>query len=212
MSRTLLVFGGRSTALEIAETAKLHHSDEFSQVFLVVGDSEDEPPGGHLREKELGEFVAKQQVTPGFILSMWNQRIRQHCLNIAKDHALAPATVVHPMAFVSPTASLGHGTYIAAHGVVSTNAVVEDHVIVNFNVTVGHDSRIGTHSMLNPGVRISGNVSIGERVLVGANAFVFQGKSVGSDTLIDALTYIDRDIPERQICSSKQLKVFKRIV
>jgi tetrahydrodipicolinate N-succinyltransferase len=57
-------------------------------------------------------------------------------------------------------------------------------------------------------------VQISDNVLVGANSFIFQGKSIGKDTSIDAMTYIDRDIPNNSVCSNRpnsQLKIFKRI-
>ena len=141
-----------------------------------------------------------------------NQQTREKCLALAERLGLAPYTVLHPDAYVSDTASIGAGVYVAAHSSISSRARVHDHVIVNYNVTVGHDGVIGSHSVLNPGARISGNVSVGERVLIGANAFVFQGKQVGSDSRVDALTYIDRDIPPHSICSSKRLEVHKRVI
>ena len=210
MIKTLLVFGGESTALEIAEVAQRYLTDRLS-TFLVVGN--DVPPEGPntVQEQDLETVIKDCAGSAGFIISMWNQQTREKCLALAEGLGLAPYTVLHPDAYVSETASIGAGVYVAAHSSISSWARIHDHVIVNYNVTVGHDSVIGSHSVLNPGARISGNVSVGERVLIGANAFVFQGKQVGSDSLVDALTYIDRDIPPRSLCSSKRLEVHKRV-
>lgn len=210
--KTLFVFGGKSTALEIREAAELRMDRARERVVLVV--TEDEAPDGKSRITidQLAQHVDRLDGEHGFILSMWNQQVRQQCLERAESAGLVPRTVLHPSAQISPSAKVGNGVYVAANAVVSSSAVVDDHVVVNFSVTVGHDSRIGSHSFLNPGARISGNVSLGRRVLIGANAIVFQGKTVGDDVLVDALTYVDRDIEPNMICSSKELRVLRRVL
>ncbi|MHB8972321.1 MAG: acetyltransferase [Pirellulaceae bacterium] len=211
MSTTLCVFGGKSTAMEIAETAQRFMSREYSRVILVVPDTEAAEGTSRLHVAKLREFVPASQDPVGYIISMWDQKVRQDWLQVADSLGMVPCSVVHPSVYVSETAKIGKGVYLAANVVVSTNAVIADHVVVNYNVTVGHDSVIGSHSLLNPGARVSGNVTVGERVLIGSNAFVFQGTSIGNDCLIDAMTYIDRNIEPRKICSSKQLQVHKRV-
>ncbi len=211
MSTTLFVFGGKSTALEIAEVARRFMDREYSQVMLAVPDNEEADGSSRLHVGDLREFVDKCQGPAGYIISMWDQAVRQDWLRIAESLNMVPCNVVHPSVYVSDTATIGKGVYLAANVVVSANAVIADHVVVNYSVTVGHDSVVGSHSFLNPGARLSGNVTIGERVLIGSNAFVFQGLSIGHDCLVDAMTYIDRNIEPRMICSSKQLHVHKRV-
>lgn len=210
MAETLFVFGGESTALEIAEVACRYHSERW-KTFLVVPNGAPRNTEHTIHEDDLPSKVKESTSPPRFIISMWKAQYREHWLSAAREFDLVPQTVVHPLAFISSTASVGEGVYVAAQSSVSCNAVVHDHVIVNFNVTVGHDSVIGSHSFLNPGARVSANAMIGQHVLIGANAFIFQGKQVGDNTLIDALTYIDRDVPANSICSSKRLEVHKRV-
>lgn len=209
MTRTLFIFGGSSTALEIEETAGLLIGAQFSSVKLVVPSDED-PDGDSRIDIELLDDHLNDAAGDGFVLSMSNQSVRANCLKVAQRLGLQPASVIHPRAYVSPSAIVGCGVYAAAHSVISTQVTIEDHVLINYHVTVGHHSHIGQHSVLNPGARISGNVRVGHRVLVGSNAFIFQGKSIGDDTLIDAMTYVDRDIDSEQLCTSRQLKVVKR--
>jgi len=211
MSRPLVVFGGKSTALEIAEVVRRFMVDEYSQVLLAVPDDEDADGSSRLHLPELRARVARSTEPAGYIISMWDQGVRREWLQLADDLQLVPGSVVHPSAYVSDTATIGRGVYLAANSVVSAGATIADHVIVNYSVTVGHDSVVGSHSFLNPGARLSGHVTVGQRVLIGSNAFVFQGVSIGHDCLIDAMTYIDRNIEPRMICSSKQLQVHKRV-
>jgi sugar O-acyltransferase (sialic acid O-acetyltransferase NeuD family) len=212
MSTTLFVFGGKSTALEIHEAATRQLNRSLLGVVLVVMD--DESPDGRSRitRAELPDRLAELDSASGYILSMWNQEVRRQSQELAQSLGMIPFTVIHPSAQISPTATIGNGVYVAANSVVSTSARIYDHVVVNFSVTVGHDSQIGAHTFLNPGARISGNVSIGQRALIGANAVVFQGRRVGDDSLVDALTYVDRDIEPNMICSSKELRILRRVV
>lgn len=106
--------------------------------------------------------------------------------------ACKPITIIHPSAFISPSASIGKGSYIAANAVISSNAIVGKGCIINIGVSVGHDAIVGDDCVLNPGVRISSHCRIGARTLFGANSFIFQGKAIGEDCAVDALTYIDR--------------------
>ncbi len=90
--------------------------------------------------------------------------------------------------------------------------MLEDHVIVNLNATIGHHALVQKHSIVLPGARVSGHVKIGEGVLLGANSFVYQGVAVGSHTMVDALTYIRNDVLPNMICSSRDTKIYKRVL
>jgi len=211
MPTTLLVCGGKSTALEIAEVARRFMAAEYSPVLLAVPDTEEADGVSRIHQRDLRQCVSRCASPARYIISMWDQHIRQQWLELAESLDLTPANVIHPSVYLSDSARVGRGVYLAANVIVSVGAVIEDHVIVNYGVTVGHDSVVGSHSSLNPGARLSGHVTIGQRVMIGSNAFVFQGVSVGDDCLVDAMTYIDRNIEPRMICSSKQLQIHKRV-
>ncbi len=211
MPTTLFVFGGKSTALEISEVARRFLPDQFSRVVLVVPETEEADGTTRVKVGDLSRCVEATGGPSGFIISMWDHQLRHQWLQTADEFGLTPCSVLHPSAYVSDSATIGNGVYLAANTVVSANAAIDDHVVVNYNVTVGHDTRIGSHTFLNPGARISGHVTIGQRVLIGSNSFIYQGLSVGDDCLIDAMTYIDRNIEPRMICSSKQLRVHRRV-
>ena len=211
MALTLAVFGGKSTAMEIAEVVR-RFSPEGTRLLLVVPESEDADGTTRVRVADLAGIVDSSPSALGYIISMSNQAVRRDCLEIAARFGMNPTSVIHPNAFISDSARLGEGIYVAANCAVSTAAQIASHVVVNFNVTVGHDSTVGSHTFLNPGARISGHAAIGDRVLIGSNAFVYQGVNVGDDCRVDALTYVDRDLPPNSICTSRESKTFKRVV
>jgi sugar O-acyltransferase (sialic acid O-acetyltransferase NeuD family) len=211
MKNTLLIIGSKSTALEIHDVVVCHFNDNFLNVVFVIGDNENMTDSyKYIKDSELENYVAENECC--YIISFANHELRVKFANLLNSYSISPINIIHPSSIISSSASIGLGNYIAAGSIISCNSIIMNHIMINFNTTVGHDSCIKDHCVINPGARISGNVKIGERVLIGTNSIIFQGKNIGDDCLIDALTYIDRDIENSMICSSKQLKIFKRVV
>ena len=199
--RSIFVFGGKSTALEIRDAAL---AVGFHKAWFVVPDNEDPNGVDRIARSKLSEFVAINGIAAGFILSMSDHQVRRECFKAAESASLKPVSVVHPTAVLSPSAHLGDGSYVAACAVVSAEAIVQNHVLINYHAIVGHDCAIGDSSSILPAARIGGNCTVGARVMIGSGAFIHQGKKIGDDVVIDAMTYIDRDIPAGHICSCRR--------
>lgn len=208
--KTLLVIGGSSTALEIRECADIFYKDHFNAVYNVIGDNEESSLTNILHDSELDSFVANHDVA--YIIGFTKQQLRK--LFNEKLITCQSVSIIHPTAFISPSAKIGEGSYVGATAVVSSNAIVGKGCIMNIGVSIGHDALIGDDCIFNPRARISGNCRIGARTLFGANSFLFQGRCVGEDCAIDALSYIDRDIEDKKLCTSNVagIKVYKNRV
>lgn len=212
MKKELFIIGGNSTALEIYEAVQMANENEYSSVTFVIGDHETANTNFKtITDSELSRYVLGKDVS--YIISLTNHKLRVKLVEAMEVVGLKPVNVVHPMAMVSPLAKLGVGIYVAAGTKISANATVDNHCILNFNTTIGHDAVLNEHVIISPGVRISGHVHVGARVLIGTNSVVYQGNKIGDDVMIDAMTYIKRDIDNGMICSSPvQLKVLKRVI
>ena len=210
MSHILLIFGGKSTALEIREVINSFFATSYKKVLLVIPDNEIvNEKLDYILNKDLLAFVRENncKYIVGFSNQEGRERVQKEMLILNVD----PVNVIHPNAIISESVELGLGNYIAAGSIVSYNAKILDHCIINYHVSIGHDALIKTNSVILPGSRISGNVIVGERVLIGANSFIFQGKSIGNDCIIDAMTYVKDDLEDFHICSSRTFKKFKRV-
>ena len=205
---TLIIFGAKSTALEIAELAR-HLHPEWN-ILHVVGDDAEAGADGVIAVDGLAGYLKTNPATFHGILSMANPDMRRERLAVMQELGIEPITLVHPDATVSTSATIGAGSYIAAGARVSVNARVGEHCMINLNATIGHDAICGEHCVINPGAAISGNVTIGNRVLVGANSFIHQGLTIGDDCQIDAMTHVARDLPANHMATSRSLKVFSR--
>ena len=94
------------------------------------------------------------------------------------------ATLIHPLAYVSPQAQLGHGVCVGAGAVVAGNVVVGDDVWLGARSVIGHDSEIGDHCVIAPAAVVSGFVRLRPCCFVGAGAMIRGLVEVGDGALI----------------------------
>lgn len=104
-----------------------------------------------------------------------------------------PVSLVHPTAFVSPAATLGHNVFIGANCVVAMDAVVGNGVTHNALGTIEHDNQIGDHVFLGTGVILCGRITIGEHSLIGGGATIKPGVSIGRHCTIGTGAVVVKD-------------------
>ncbi|MFZ2348901.1 MAG: acetyltransferase [Candidatus Bipolaricaulis anaerobius] len=105
--------------------------------------------------------------------------------------------VVHPKAYIHPSAILGPGTVVFAGAVVQPDTHVGAHVIINTGATVDHDCVIGDFVHLAPGVHLAGNVTVEEGAFIGMGAVVLPGVRVGAWDVVGAGAAVVEDLPPR---------------
>lgn len=208
--KKLLIFGKESTGIEIYEVARRYYLSNFDAIYFVIGNHESKDELNQILDSEVEEFCKLNNCS--YIISFSNNSLRLKIQGIMNHLNVPAVSIIHPSAIISDTASVEEGNYIAANVVVSSYAKLLGANIVNFNVTIGHHSIINGNCIINPGARISGNVNLGASSLVGSNAFLFQGIKVGQNCIVDALTHIDKDLPEKMIASGKNTRIFKRVI
>lgn len=130
---------------------------------------------------------------------------QQICICLGDNHARAClsrrfqanlATLIHPSALISPTASLGKGTLIFHAARVQAETVIGDGVILNTGASVDHDCHIGDYVHVAPNVTLCGFVTVGEGANIGAGSIVIPGKRIGKWATLGAGTVVIDDIPD----------------
>lgn len=111
------------------------------------------------------------------------------------DGVLPWATIVHPRAWVAPTARIADGVLITAMVVVQPGAIVERHAILNTGCSVDHDSHVGQFAHIAPGAKLCGNVMIGDGALVGTGASLIPGVVVGKGAVVGAGAAVIANVP-----------------
>jgi acetyltransferase EpsM len=94
------------------------------------------------------------------------------------------ATVIHPNAWVSPTAIVEPGAVIMAGAVLQSGARVRAHCVVNSGAIVEHDVELGAFSHAGPRVVLGGGARVGEGAYIGMGAAVRDHVTIGAEVVI----------------------------
>jgi sugar O-acyltransferase (sialic acid O-acetyltransferase NeuD family) len=104
------------------------------------------------------------------------------------------ATVVAPTAYISPKATIGHGTVIMQGVIVNAGATIGNNCIINSNSLVEHNANVGDHCHISTGAILNGSTIIGSGSFIGSGAIVKEGISIGEKSLIGMGTLVRHDI------------------
>jgi sugar O-acyltransferase (sialic acid O-acetyltransferase NeuD family) len=106
------------------------------------------------------------------------------------------ATIRHPIAHVSRTATVEAGTILSAGVIIASHARLGRHIIANRGSLIGHHTVIGDYVTISPGANIAGCVTVGERTYVGMGAIILERINIGVDSVIGAGAVVTRDVPD----------------
>ncbi len=80
---------------------------------------------------------------------------------------------------------------------------IDDNTIIGYNTTIlSHEFLIGEWR--------KGAVSIGRNVMIGANCTVLAGVSIGSGSIVSAMTLVNKSIPESSFASGNPMKIKRK--
>ncbi len=104
--------------------------------------------------------------------------------------------LVHPTAFIEPSATLSEGVQVMPHAYVGSDAHIGFGAIINTGAIVSHDCTLGAYANLSPGVILAGEVSVGSAALIGMGVTVNLRVKIGSRARIGNSATVKLDVPE----------------
>ena len=108
-------------------------------------------------------------------------------------------TMVHPLAIVSPSASIAAGTIVCPNGVVSDSASIGRFVLINYFASVAHDAIVGDFTVMSPYTAIAGNAQVGRSVFFGIHSGVAPGVEVGEGSRISTHSWARTSVPSHSL-------------
>lgn len=139
MNLLIIGAGGHGKVVkEAAEALKIYNRIDFldDNSELAIG-----------RVEEYEKFRNDYQYA---FVAIGNAEIRNELVHKLSEHYTIP-TIIHPTAYVSPSAQLGTGCYVGAKAVINTNSHIKNGCIIGIGALVDHDCVVGEYSYVNAG-------------------------------------------------------------
>lgn len=132
-----------------------------------------------------------------FVCAVGASKVREKIIGNLKmiNPNIRFGTVIDPSVEMSDLVTVGEGTIICAHTIITVNITIGSHVIINLDCTIGHDAILHDFVTLYPSVNVSGITDIGHAVELGTGMQIIQGKTVGDYSIVGAGAVVVRDIP-----------------
>ena len=103
----------------------------------------------------------------GVIVSIGNNEIRRELISRVQIIKAPLTTLIHPGAYVSPTATVGSGSIVLPGVVIHTNAIIGKGCIISIGALIDHDAIVEDFSHINTGAVVGAGIRAGGRVDAG---------------------------------------------
>lgn len=195
----LLILGAGGHARVLAETALAQGG--FSEIAFLDDRAHQQTDPTVLGWPVLGPLhrASEQSMLHSFkaaLVGIGDAAKRQYCLNQLSTIGYERPRLIHPTAWVSPSASLGPGSVVFAQAAVQAQAHLGAGVILNTGCSIDHDVHLADGVHICPGARLAGEVHVGKRSWIGIGACVIQQVRIGSDVTVGAGAAVIQDLPD----------------
>ena len=143
MMRKLVILGAGGYGRTVADVA---HQLDYSTIVLDDADS----------AHPLSTFSSYIDEHTVFIPAFGNNTFRLEWINRIEENGGQLATLIHPTAYVSPTATINPGTVVLPHAIINTDVVVGRGCIINLGVIVDHGCILEEGVHIAPGAIVKG--------------------------------------------------------
>ncbi len=199
MRTDLIVIGGGEHARVVLDAAA-YQKDKWHLVGYVdrhaVSEMESRFGVSRLGGDADVERILKDFPDGKFVLGMGEVATRRRVAGALALPDERWATIVHPMACVSPTVSIATGVVVLARAIVQTGALLGGHAIINSGAIVEHDCVVGDFAHVGPGAVVGGGCRIDSDAFLGLGCRVRSHITVGSGAVVGAGAVVVTDIPD----------------
>lgn len=193
----LLVIGGGGHAWVVTEAAR-------AQGWRVMGFFDDDPRAvvdeqtprlGGIPDSRGAAADAADDQPPRTIIALGSIEVRARLI---RELTGLYATVIHPLSHVSPSSTLGDGSFVSATAVIQGRSTIGPHAIINTGAIVEHDCTLGRNVHIAPRAVLGGGVKIGNDTLIGLGASIRPGIRIGSNCIVGVGAAVIRDVKDNE--------------
>ena len=184
----IYVYGAGGHGLVLAEAAEAAGTE-------VVGFIDESPPVTSMGKWSVRTSPSVDGKARGVIVAIGDNMARRRIASDIVQTGLQLVTIIHPTAYVSPSAIVGQGVYIGAGAVVNGQSQIQNGSLINTGAIVEHHCVVGAYSHVGPGAIMAGGVWLGSLSLLGAGSVVKPEVRIGDDCTIAAGADVAADIP-----------------
>jgi len=195
----VVIYGGGGLSKMIIETVRAMH------IFEITGIIDDGlPPGTDVIGSQVlgGADMLPDMQSVGIHMAVnavggiGDFRLRLKVFKTLANAGFVCPPIVHPTAYIDPSAELQAGVLVLAQSYVSGNAKIGQGSLINNSVVVSHDCILGECTNLSPGVMLAGDVVIKDFTQIGMNATVNIGITVGQKCRIGNGATVKQNVPD----------------
>jgi sugar O-acyltransferase (sialic acid O-acetyltransferase NeuD family) len=128
-----------------------------------------------------------------------NLASRVRVFNKLAETGFVCPVLIHPTAYVEPSAQLSAGVHVFPHAYIGSQAQIGFGCIVNTGAIVSHDCVLGDYANISPGAMLAGEVQLGRGVLVGMGATLNLRVKVGAGARIGNGATVKEDVPDNGV-------------
>ncbi|KTD04600.1 acetyltransferase [Fluoribacter gormanii] len=155
-------------------------------------------------------FLAQASEFDGLIVAIGDNSIRMEKMTHFLNEKIPLATIIHPSAIISPSATIAEGSVVFARAVLNPDCTIGAGTIINTGAIIEHDCTIGHGVHISPGANLAGNVSVGNLSWVGIGSCVRQCIKIGSKVIVGAGSVVVNDLPDNCTAFGVPAKIYKK--
>ncbi len=196
--KSIYIYGASGHGLVVAEIALACGYEDV--IFIDDGDNE------YLTFEEV-----KLNNNIPMALGIGSNKIRSLLLDMVLACGFDIATLIHPSAVISTTATLDMGTVVMPNVVVNANSKIGKGVILNTSCVIEHENIIEDFVHISPNCSLAGKVTIEENTHIGIASCVIQGLNIGKNCIIGAGSIVVNNVENNKLAYGHPCKIIKDI-
>ena len=121
--------------------------------------------------------------------------VRLKVFELLKAAGFAFPALVHPTAWIEPSACLADGVQVLAKSYVSSEARLGFGTVINAGVVISHDCLLGQVVNLSPGAMLAGGVTVEDYAQIGMAATINLNLTIGRGARVGNGATVKADVP-----------------